>query len=78
MIVETRRPGAPVFVEPLAGQAVEPFGVRADRDGRSWFVLPEPGPYRFTCGSQAAEVVARDQPVDAPPGYGHIQRVSME
>ena len=78
MIVETPRPGAAVFVEPLAGQAVAPFGVRADRDGRSWFVLPEPGPYRFTCGSRAAEVDAREQPVDAPPGYGHIQRVSMD
>ena len=78
VIVETARPGAPVFVEPLAGQAAAPFGVRADGNGRSWFVLPEPGPYRFTCGPAAAEVVAQEQPVDAPPGYGHIQRVSMD
>ena len=78
VIVETARPGAPVFVEPLAGQAVAPFGVRADGNGRSWFVLPEPGPYRFTCGPAAAEVVAQDQPVDAPPGYGHIQRVLVD
>ena len=78
VIVETSRPGVAVFVEPLANQAAAPFGVRADREGRSWFVLPEPGPYRFTCGPAAAEVVAREQPVDAPPGYGHIQWVSMD
>jgi hypothetical protein len=70
--------GAQVFVEALAGQAVLPFGVQADTRGTSWFTLPEPGLYRFTCGATSVEVETRCQPVQAPPGYDHIQHVRLE
>ena len=70
--------GAQVFVVPLEGQGVIPFGVRADARGTSWFVLPEPGRYRFNCGDAAVEVETHCAPVDAPAGYGHIQRVRLE
>ena len=83
VIVQVQRNGAPVaaaqvFVEPLAGQAATPFGVRADGSGTSWFVLAEPGAYRFSCGVASVEVLTRCQPIEAPPGYSHIQRVTLE
>ena len=82
VIVSVEREGAPqagaqVFVEPLAAQGLLPFGVRADEAGASWFALPEPGAYRFTCGAAAVEVNARCHAVDAPAGYDHVQRVQL-
>lgn len=71
-------PGAQVFVEVLEGQGMAPFGVRADQQGASWFVLPGQGRYRFRCGATSIEVVALRHPVVAPPGYGHVQRVRLE
>jgi hypothetical protein len=66
-------PHAHVFVEPLEGQGTTPFGVQADAVGTSWFVLPEKGRYLFSCDDVWAEVVAHCSPIDALPGYGHIQ-----
>ncbi|MFH1567268.1 MAG: hypothetical protein ABIL09_04650, partial [Gemmatimonadota bacterium] len=71
-------PGALVFAEAEERQGMRPWGVRADGAGTSWFVLPEPGRYRFTCDGAAAQVEAREHPVGAPPGYGHVQRVKLE
>ena len=70
--------GAQVFVEPLAGQGTTPFGVQADERGTSWFTLPEPGLYRFVCGSASVEIDTRCSPIQAPPGYDHIQRIQLE
>ena len=70
--------GAQVFVAPLAGQGVTTFGVQADKAGTSWFALPEPGLYRFTCGAASAEVEATCAPIEAPPGYGHVLQVQLE
>ena len=70
--------GALVFVEALEGQGVTPFGIRADRDGASWFVLPEAGRYAFACDEGRVEVVAQRQPIRTAPGYEHIQHVEME
>lgn len=83
VIVEVVRGGAPVsgalvFVAASAGQGLEPYGVRADRAGTSWFVLPEAGRYRFCCGGVGVEVEAVAAPVVAPAGYGHVQRVRLE
>lgn len=69
---------APVFVEPLAGQGVTPFGIQADEAGTSWFVLPEEGRYRFTCDDAQVEVFAHGQPIGVSPGYAHIQHVRIE
>ena len=69
--------GALVFVEALEGQALRPWGVRADAGGNSWFALDEPGRYRFSCRGVRVEVEAVCQPVQAPPGYGHVQRLSL-
>lgn len=82
VIVEVVRHGSPasgaqVFVRALDGQGLSPFGVQADEAGTSWFVLPEPGRYRFTCGPASIETDTICQPVKAPPGYDHVQRVQM-
>ena len=70
--------GAQVFCYALEGQGMLPCGVRADGEGTAWFVLPEEGRYRFTCGVVAVSVSAQRQPIDAPPGYGHIQHTAIE
>ena len=70
--------GAQVFVEPLEGQGLAPFGIQADGAGTSWFVLPEAGRYAFACDRERVEAVAQRQPISAPPGYDHIQRVRLE
>jgi hypothetical protein len=70
--------GAQVFAAAVEGQAMAPFGVRADRQGTSWFALPGPGRYCFSCGAARVEVEARMQPIAAPPGYGHVQYVRLE
>jgi len=71
-------PHAQVFVEPLEGQGIRPFGIQADEAGTSWFVLPSSGRYRFTCDGVHVELVARRQPIGVPPGYDHIQHVRIE
>jgi hypothetical protein len=70
--------GAQVFVEPLEGQGLTPFGIQADRAGASWFVLPEAGRYAFACDRGRVQVVAHRQPIRTPPGYDHIQHVRLE
>ena len=70
--------GAQVFVQPLEGQGVMPFGVRADGGGTSWFCLAEPGRFRFSCQAAVVEVEARCGSVPSPPGYDHIQHVRLE
>jgi hypothetical protein len=67
-----------VFVEACEGQGVEGYGVQADEGGTSWFVLSEAGKYRFWCEGESVEVVARCFAVQAPAGYGHVQRVLLE
>ena len=69
--------GTLVFVEPLEGQGVTPWGVRADAAGTSWFALPEPGRYRFACEGEAVQVETRCHPVQAPAGYDHLQKVEI-
>jgi hypothetical protein len=70
--------GAQVFVRAMDGQGLSPFGGQADEAGRSWFVLPEPGRYRFECGEMWIEVEAICQPLVALPGYDHVQREWLE
>ena len=82
VLVHVRRDDEPagealVFVEPLEGQAMAPWGMRADAAGTGWFYLPEPGRYRFTCEGESAEVEAPCQPVQAPPGYDHVQQIQI-
>jgi hypothetical protein len=82
VIIHVERGGKPVshaqvFVEPLEGQGITPFGIQADEAGTSWFVLPEEGRYRFICDGAQVEIVACRQPIDAPPGYEHIQHVRI-
>jgi beta-glucuronidase len=83
VIVEVTRQGVPVpaahvFVEAHDGQGLLPYGVQADGEGMSWFVLPEPGTYTFSCGAAAVAVGTLRQPVKRPPGYDHIQRVRLD
>jgi hypothetical protein len=80
VIVRVERGGQPVprahvFAAPLEGQGMAPFGIQADAAGTSWFTLPEPGLYSFTCEGGEIQVAARCEAIDAPPGYGHIQEV---
>ena len=82
VIVYVERNGEPeteahVFVEPMDGQSLKKFGVRADAQGTSWFVLPEPGMYRFTCQSVGIEVETQCQLIQTPAGYDHIQYVEL-
>ena len=66
-------PQAHVFAAPLEGQGMASFGIQADAAGTSWFTVPEPGLYRFTCEGGETQVEARCEPIDAPPGFEHIQ-----
>jgi hypothetical protein len=70
-----------VVVEPLQGQALEPYGVMLDPDGRAWFVLPEPGRYRFRYagrqGKSSAVATCEQSTIQQPPGYDHLQRIEM-
>lgn len=82
MIVYVERNGEPeteahVFVEPMDGQSLKKFGVQADAQGTSWFVLPEPGMYRFICQSVVIEVETQCQLIQTPAGYDHIQYVEL-
>jgi len=82
VLVQVRRGDEPasaalVFVEPLEGQAMAPWGMRADAAGTGWFYLPEPGRYRFTCEGESAEIEAHCHPVQAAPGYDHLQQVEI-
>ena len=70
--------GAQVFVEAAAGQSVKAFGVQADAQGTSWFTLPEPGLFRFSCGTTRLEIEVQCAPIAAPAGYDHIQRLQLE
>ena len=83
VLVEVVRNGVPVadarvFAEAGEGQGLRPYGVVADRGGTAWFVLPEPGLYRFNCESESVEVEVRGAPVEAPAGYQHLRRVRLE
>ena len=83
VLVQVVRDGEPVahaqvFMAALDGQAFVAAGVQADAAGTAWFVLPEAGAYRFTCGSSSVDLVAGRQPIEAPPGYGHVQRVTLD
>ena len=82
VIVYVERNGKPeteahVFVEPVDGQSLKTFGVRADAQGTSWFILPESGTYRFTCQSVSIEVETQRQLIQTPAGYDHIQYVRL-
>jgi len=87
VIVTVRREGKPVagahvFVRALEGQGLEPYGVKADERGTSWFVLPEAGLYRFTCAEGAlagsVDVECRCHKIDVRPGYSHVQHADIE
>ena len=83
VIVEVTRQGVPVpaahvFVEARDGQGQLSYGVQADGEGMSWFVLPEPGTYTFSCGAAALDVATLRRPVKGPPGYDHVQRVRLD
>ena len=75
-------PDAMVFVSPMEGQAVVPFGVKADDAGRAWFVLPEEGKYRFECsgGDGTASTIAKCKrtKIDVTSGYSHIQFINLQ
>ena len=78
VIVRVKRGGRPlpqahVFAAPLEGQGMAAVGIQADAAGTSWFTVPEPGLYRFTCEGGETQVEARCEPIDAPPGFEHIQ-----
>ena len=75
-------PGAMVFVSPLEGQAVVPYGVKADDAGRAWFVLPEEGKYRFEFtgegGTASVTAKCKRMKIDVDPGYSHIQFIKLQ
>jgi len=72
--------GAMVFLIPLGGQGTEPVGVRADQEGKAWFVLQEPGDYLLTVeGTGFRQNVTIDSLVqDLKPGLQYMPRVKIE
>ncbi|MBM3240545.1 hypothetical protein FJZ31_30035 [Candidatus Poribacteria bacterium] len=48
-----------------------------DEADTSWFALSDEDRYRFIYDGVQVEVVARCQPINAPPGYDHIQHVRI-
>ena len=73
-------PGARVFLAPAAGQGTEPVGVRADRAGRAWFLLEEPGEYRLTVEGVSYErkVTVARLPNELKAGLGYVPRIRIE
>jgi hypothetical protein len=73
-------PGAMVFLTPLSGQATEPVGIWADRKGKAWFTLHEPGEYQLTVeGTDYRRTVKVDLlPNDLKPGLNYMPQVKVE
>jgi hypothetical protein len=72
-----------VYAVPIKGAPAVPMGMRTDKDGTAWFILREPGQYRFavrgTKGWQSVELDAPLQPLNVERGgLGTILRVALE
>ncbi|HIE51604.1 MAG TPA: hypothetical protein EYP85_07570 [Armatimonadetes bacterium] len=72
-------PRVAVFLYPEEGQSTPPLGVLSDREGKAWFVLPQPGRYRVRCSGYRGETehLASWGRADAPPGYADIPLVRL-
>jgi hypothetical protein len=72
--------GAMVFLTPANGQGTEPIGVRCDKEGKAWFVLPEPGEYLLSVeGTTFQQKVKIDPlPNDLKPGLNYMPHVKIE
>ncbi len=66
--------GALVYLTPLAGQGTECLGVRADREGKAWFVLKEPGKYRLTVDgtSFSRDIEIKNLPNEIKAGLDYL------
>ena len=88
VIMEVTSGGKPVanayvYLTPLDGQASNVRGVMADREGKAWFVLQEPGRYMASCaagGKQApTEITARwGSLANDPMPFGHVDTFQLE
>jgi hypothetical protein len=72
-----------VYAVPIKGAPVVPVGMRTDKDGTAWFILREPGQYRFTArsanGWQSVELDAPLQPLNIERGGpGTILSAALE
>ena len=71
-----------VYLEPLGGQAANVRGVMADRNGKAWFVLAEPGRYRARTAvddrSGSVELTARWGSLrNDPMPWGHVDTFTL-
>lgn len=78
-VIVTVPPGSkehPVWVE---GPALKfPEGILPDAEGRAWFQLPSPGPYKFTGpDGRTATVNVGEMPLRQKPGFHEIQRLDL-
>ena len=71
--------GAMVFLTPAEGQAAEPIGVRADRMGKAWFLVSQPGKYVMTVEGTdpRREVRLQRLPNTIEAGFGYIPRAEI-
>jgi hypothetical protein len=76
-------PDAYVYAVPVRGSVAAPVGMRTDRAGTAWFVLRDPGTYRFLCegddGWGAVPFDAPLQPLDlSHGGFGPLLSCGIE
>lgn len=75
-------PGVNVFLAPKANQAAEPIGVKADADGKAWFIVKEPGTYavQISCNGKIAdnEVTLAATEIENRGGFEYIPRATVD
>jgi len=73
-------PSATVVLVPKAGQACPPLGLRADAQGRAWFVLSEAGAYdvRVEGKTRSTRVELKKLPFKLEAGFGYLPRIIVE
>lgn len=77
LLVSGARPGEPAFL--LSAEPDAPaVGVRAAPDGTAWFTGVSPGDYRLVSERRVAHVTLEPGPAAPKPGYGHVQRLTVE
>ncbi len=87
LIVQVRSQGKPVagvnvFVGPKSGESLSVSGVRADGDGKAWFVLSEPGTYEISLDVNGKtiqkEVQLTTSILNDQAGFDYITQVQID
>jgi hypothetical protein len=87
LIVGVRSQGKPVsgvnvFVSPKSGESLSLTGVRADADGKAWFILSEPGTYNISLEVNGKtiqkEVQLATSILNDQAGFDYIAQVQID